>query len=97
MKTLTITEAKKNLGHWLKAAAQGEEVAIIAGSDIIALRRVDVAVVDTSYAEAEYGATPESLARLENGVAARYRRQHKAGKLRSLTQIEAAFEKANAH
>ena len=97
MKTLTITEAKKNLGHWLKAAAQGEEVAIIAGSDIIALRKVEVAVVDTSYAEAEYGATPESLTRLETEVAARYRRQRKAGKLRSLAQVEAALEKANAH
>ncbi len=63
MRTLTITDAKKNLGRWLKAAAQGEEVAIIAGSDIIALRKVEVAALDTSYAEAEYGATPESLAR----------------------------------
>jgi antitoxin (DNA-binding transcriptional repressor) of toxin-antitoxin stability system len=97
MKTLTITDAKKNLGHWLKAAAQGEEVAIIAGSDIIALRKVEVAVVDTSYAEAEYGATPQSLARLETEVAARYGRQRKAGKLRSLAQVEAALEKANAH
>ena len=97
MKTLTITDAKKNLGHWLKAAAQGEEVAIIAGSDIIALRKVEVAVVDTNYAEAEYGATPESLARLESGVAARYRRQRKAGKLHSLVQVETALEKANAH
>ena len=97
MKTLTITDAKKNLGRWLKAAAQGDEVAIIAGSDIIALRKIEVVAVDTSYAEAEYGATPESLARLESGVAARYRRQRKAGKLRTLAQAEAALEKANAH
>jgi hypothetical protein len=38
--------------------------------------------------EAEYGATPQSLARLESGVAARYRRQRKTGKLRSLAQVE---------
>jgi len=97
MRTLTITDAKKNLGRWLKAAAQGQEIAIVAGADIIALRKVEVAALDTSYAETEYGATPESLAHLESGVAARYRRQRKAGKLRSLAQVEAVLEKANAH
>jgi len=97
MRTLTITDARKNLGRWLKAAAQGQEIAIIAGADIIALRKVEVAVLDTSYAETEYGATLESLTRLESGVAVRYRRQRKAGKLRSLAQVEAALEKADAH
>lgn len=42
MKTLTITEARKNLGFWLKAAARGEEVGIISGADIIGLRRMRV-------------------------------------------------------
>jgi antitoxin (DNA-binding transcriptional repressor) of toxin-antitoxin stability system len=97
MKTLTITDAKKNLGRWLKAAAQGEEVAIISGGDVIALRKVEVAAIDTSYAGAEYGATPESLERFERGVAARYQRQRKASKLRSLAQVKAGLEKAHAH
>jgi antitoxin (DNA-binding transcriptional repressor) of toxin-antitoxin stability system len=97
MKTLTITDAKKNLGRWLKAAAQGEQVAIISGGDVIALRKVEVAAIDTSYAEAEYGATPESLERFERGVTARYQRQRKAGKLRSLAQVKAGLEKAHAH
>lgn len=42
MKTLTITEAKKNLGRWLVAAASGDDVGIILGADIIALRKVEV-------------------------------------------------------
>ena len=42
MKTLTITDAKKNLGRWLAAVAQGEDIAIIRGGDVIALRKVDV-------------------------------------------------------
>lgn len=46
MKTLTITEARKNLGFWLKAASRGEEVSIISGADIIGLRRLRVTAVD---------------------------------------------------
>ena len=42
MKTLTITDAKKNLGQWLAAAARGENVGIISGADIIALRKVEL-------------------------------------------------------
>jgi antitoxin (DNA-binding transcriptional repressor) of toxin-antitoxin stability system len=42
MKTLTITDARKNLGQWLKAAAQGEEIAIISGADIIGLKKIEV-------------------------------------------------------
>jgi antitoxin (DNA-binding transcriptional repressor) of toxin-antitoxin stability system len=97
MKTLTITDAKKNLGKWLKAVALGEDVGIVSGSDIIALRKVEVTALDTSYAQAQYGATGESLARFEQSVAARYRRQRKAGKLRTLEQVEKALEKAHAH
>src|ERR1022692_1479460 len=33
MKTLTITDARQNLGHWLKLAANGEDVGVIVGSD----------------------------------------------------------------
>lgn len=46
MKTLTITEARKNLGFWLKAAARGEEISIISGAEIIGLRRLRVTAVD---------------------------------------------------
>jgi hypothetical protein len=46
MKTLTITEARKNLGFWLKAAACGEEISIISGADIIGLRKLRITAVD---------------------------------------------------
>ena len=52
MKTLTITDAKKNLSRWLDAAARGQDVGIIRGADIIALRRVEVE--STDYAQREY-------------------------------------------
>ena len=41
MKTLTITDAKKNLGRWLAAAAKGEDIGIVCGADIVALRKVE--------------------------------------------------------
>ena len=82
MKTLTITEAKKNLGRWLAAAASGDDVGIILGADIIALRKVEVE--STDFAQREYGATPEQVAALQEAVDHRYRRLRRAGKLQKL-------------
>ncbi|HVM59431.1 MAG TPA: hypothetical protein VMV72_01060 [Verrucomicrobiae bacterium] len=79
MKTLTITDAKKNLGRWLSAAARGEDIGIVSGADIIALRKVEVE--STDYAQREYGVTPEQLARFERAVDKRYRQLKRSGKL----------------
>jgi antitoxin (DNA-binding transcriptional repressor) of toxin-antitoxin stability system len=57
MKTLTITDAKKNLSRWLDAAARGQDIGIICGANIIALRKVEVE--STDYAQREYGATQD--------------------------------------
>jgi antitoxin (DNA-binding transcriptional repressor) of toxin-antitoxin stability system len=83
MKTLTITDAKKNLGRWLDAAARGEDIGIISGPDIIALRKVEVE--STDYAQREYGATKEQIAALANATEKRYRRLKRSGKLVSAT------------
>jgi antitoxin (DNA-binding transcriptional repressor) of toxin-antitoxin stability system len=61
MKTLTITSARQNLGAWLARAAQGEEIGIISGAQVIALRPVEIAAAD--YAEQEYRLTKAELAR----------------------------------
>jgi antitoxin (DNA-binding transcriptional repressor) of toxin-antitoxin stability system len=79
MKTLTITEARKNLGRWLAAAASGDDIGIILGAEIIALRRVEVE--STDYAQREYGATPEEVSALQKTVDDRYRRLRRSGKL----------------
>jgi antitoxin (DNA-binding transcriptional repressor) of toxin-antitoxin stability system len=79
MKTLTITDAKKNLGRWLAAAARGEDVGIVCGADIIALRKVEIE--STDYAQHEYGATADQVAALEKATAARYRKLKRSGKL----------------
>ena len=53
MKTLTVTMARQNLGHWLKLAAQGEDIGVVVGADIVALRKVPIQAAD--YPAQEYG------------------------------------------
>ena len=83
MKTLTITEAKKNLGRWLAAASSGEDIGSICEAEIIGLRKV--AVESTDYARREYGAAPEQVAALEQATDRRYRRLKRAGELVTVT------------
>jgi antitoxin (DNA-binding transcriptional repressor) of toxin-antitoxin stability system len=79
MKTLTITDAKKNLSRWLQAAARGEAVAIVSGADIIALRKVPVQAAD--YAWTEYGVTGEEVESYEQKAIAEHKRLKKSNKL----------------
>ena len=83
MKTLTITEAKKNLSRWLDAAARGDDIGIIRGADIIALRKVEIE--STDYAQREYGATPQQVASVEEAGEKKYRRLKRSGKLVTAT------------
>ena len=85
MKTLTITDAKKNLGKWLQAAARGEEVAIVSGADMIALKKIQVIPMTEDYALLEYGVTPAGLKAYEKRVVARHRKLKREGKLLYLT------------
>jgi antitoxin (DNA-binding transcriptional repressor) of toxin-antitoxin stability system len=86
MKTLTITDAKKNLGRWLAAAARGEDIGIVCGSDIIALRKVEVQ--STDYAQREYSARPGQVVALEKATEQRYRGLKRGKKLMSITAGE---------
>jgi len=79
MQTLTITHAKKNLGKWLKAAARGQDIAIVSGADIIALRKVPIEASD--YAQREYGVTEEQLDRFVDASEALLERHRAAGDL----------------
>jgi antitoxin (DNA-binding transcriptional repressor) of toxin-antitoxin stability system len=86
MKTLTITDAKKNLGRWLAAAARGEDIGIISGADIVALRKVNVE--STDYAQREYDATPDQVGTLEKATEQRYRKLKRSKKLVSVSAKE---------
>jgi antitoxin (DNA-binding transcriptional repressor) of toxin-antitoxin stability system len=76
MKTLTVTTARQNLGHWLRLAAKGEEVGVVIGSDIIALRKVPVQAAD--YAYEEYGLTPAQVEEAGQRIDAGIKRERRA-------------------
>ena len=76
MKTLTITDAKKNLGRLLSEAARGEDIGIVSGADIIALRKVEVESTDYAYRE---------LNAFEKAAEERFRKMKHSGKLISKT------------
>jgi antitoxin (DNA-binding transcriptional repressor) of toxin-antitoxin stability system len=76
MKTLTVTTARQNLGHWLKLAAKGEDIGVIIGADIIALRKVPVQAAD--YAYEEYGLTPTQVQEAEQRIDAHIKRERRA-------------------
>jgi len=59
VKTITITEAKKQLGAHLKDAVAGQNIGIICGNRIVALRPVEVTSVDF-----EAAGDPEVTAKL---------------------------------
>lgn len=66
MKTLSITSARQNLGHWLKRAATGESIGIVVGAQVVALRPVSVEATD--YLETEYDLTPAEANRAVDRV-----------------------------
>lgn len=97
MKTLTITDARKNLGRWLMAAARGEDIGIVSGANIIALRKVEIA--STDYAFREYGATPAELDAFEKAAEQRYRKMKRSGQLVTKTpqQLRKIVEETTSH
>ena len=86
MQTFTITAARKNLGRLLQAAASGEDIGIISGADIIALRKVRVESAD--YARDEYKVTPRQVDRLNRTLNRRYETLSRARKLTITTHQE---------
>lgn len=52
MKTITVTEAKRSLGKYLKQAASGQDIGIVSGADIFSLRKVEVVPVENPPASA---------------------------------------------
>ncbi len=86
MQTLTITGAKKNLGRLLQAAARGEDIGIISGADVIALRKVEIE--STDYAQREYDVTTGRLDAFARATDRRYKKLRRAGKLKFITHEE---------
>jgi len=83
MTTLSPTRARANLTSWLKRAAKGEDIGILCGEQIIALRPVKVYAED--YAQREYGVTDVELDAFVKRTDAEIKRERKAGQLRRYT------------
>jgi hypothetical protein len=91
MTTLSPTQARSNLTAWLKKAAQGEDVGILFGNRVIALRPVEVA--STDYVKREYGVSDSELKQALTNLHAKGQKNRKAGKSRPFTgDIEASLE-----
>jgi hypothetical protein len=79
--TLTLAEAKKDLGKWLTAAVKGESVGIQKGSALVMLRPLEVRLLDYGYARKEYGVTKQEFDRFRAALEARTKKWRRAGKL----------------
>ena len=83
MTTLSPTQARANLSSLLKRAAKGEDIGILHGDQVIALRPVTVHSDD--YALREYGVTEKELDRFVKRMDAQITRERKAGTIKRYT------------
>ncbi|HUL55250.1 MAG TPA: hypothetical protein VLT83_17750 [Opitutaceae bacterium] len=94
MTTLSPTKARANLTHWLKRAAAGEDVGILCGDKVIALRPVRVFSEDSDYARRVYGATDAELDAFVKRADAELNRDRRAGRM---TRYKGDFDAAIGH
>ena len=81
MTTLSPTKARANLTHWLKRASAGEDIGILCGDKVIALRAVRVFAEDSDYAKREYGVTDTELDAFVKRADAELKRDFMAGRM----------------
>lgn len=77
MTTLSISKARANLPALLEKAKKGEDIGILCGDQIVALRPVTVSSDD--YAWQEYGVTPEEMRRFEKQMERKIARARRQG------------------
>jgi antitoxin (DNA-binding transcriptional repressor) of toxin-antitoxin stability system len=91
MTTLSPTQARTNLSALLKRAAKGEDIGILHGNHVIALRPVTIHSDD--YALREYGVTEKELGAFVQRSDKEIRRERKAGKMKAYSgDLEADLE-----
>lgn len=80
MTTLSPTQARTNLSSLLKRAAKGEDIGILHGDQVIALRPVSVHSDD--YALREYGLAEKELDRFVKRADRQIARERRAGTIK---------------
>ena len=83
MTTLSPTQARTNLSSLLKRAAKGEDIGILHGGQVIALRPVKVHSDD--YALREYAMNEKELARFAKCMDKEIAREYRAGTVKRYT------------
>jgi hypothetical protein len=83
MKTLSVTEGRQRLGHWLRAALEGKDVGFVIDGRIVGLRPVTVSSDD--YALREYGLTEAELERAHQRVRDEVRKARRRGTAKDFT------------
>lgn len=81
MTTLSPTKARANLTHWLKRASAGEDIGILCGDKVIALRAVRVFAEDSDYAKREYGVNDAELKAFVKRAEAELKQDRRAGRV----------------
>jgi len=80
MTTLTIGKARANLSELLEKAKKGEDIGILSGDQIVALRPVTVSSDD--YAWREYGMSSEQMKRFEKRMEREIKGERKRGTMK---------------
>jgi antitoxin (DNA-binding transcriptional repressor) of toxin-antitoxin stability system len=91
MTTVTLTQARANLGKLCERARKGEEIGIIAGDRILQLHPVEVrpsqpgeltiVPLDDDYVLREYGVTGQEWHKFQEREQARYVQDKQAGRI----------------
>ncbi|MFI5355802.1 MAG: hypothetical protein ACHQ4G_00560 [Opitutales bacterium] len=85
MHTLTVTAARAQLGYWLARAVRGEEIGVIVGAQVVALRPVRIHAAD--YLETEYGLTKAEADRAAEAIRLESDRARAAGDYLTLEEL----------
>lgn len=89
MKTLTVTEARRNLGQLCLEAGRGKAVGIISGNQVFQLKPVEVVAWDDTYVAREYDVTAREMDEFVARADAEVARKEKRG---GYTRFKGRFE-----
>ena len=80
MTTITPTQARVNLSSVLRRALKGDDIGIVVGGQVVALRPVEI--LSRDYAECEYGLTAAQMKVVARKLHAKAKKARRAGKSR---------------
>jgi antitoxin (DNA-binding transcriptional repressor) of toxin-antitoxin stability system len=78
MTTITPTQARVNLSSVLRRALKGDDIGIVVGGQVVALRPVEV--LSRDYAEREYGLNRAQMKTVAKKLHAKAKKSRGAGK-----------------